>query len=208
MKKLTYISGLLVLLLGLTTCDHTPTFRRVFTLSAEEMLQKSLSNEGLMSSEQYEATFDSDEVTLVDLRSESDYIAGHLPKAINIKATHILDKEHYQFLKNDTKEIILYGYDAVQANSMWMFLTSLGFDNVKYLERGYDELVSNIDFPDLETARYDYAAIFQKAIDRHQKEMNAGNATPKPIAKKKPSAKKIVVPVPKKVQAEEDEEGC
>ncbi|NVO21172.1 MAG: rhodanese-like domain-containing protein [Bacteroidetes bacterium] len=77
---------------------------------------------------------------LVDVRSRDEFFKGHIQKAVSIPVRELLDNNSVLFFRKAAKEhsqIILYGNDQLQANSPWMLLKQLGFDNIKVLEGGY-----------------------------------------------------------------------
>ena len=181
-----------------------------FKMPAEEALQQAASGDYLLSPQAYAELVKTGGtgVTLVDLRSPALFDKAHLPDAINIPANQLLDDEQFGLLEN-SKTIVLFGEDVFQASGPWMLLMQLGLENVKILEVGYAGLDANAGAPPPETARYDFAAIFQTAIERHAKEVAEGSATPIVATRPAAAAKKAIVPVKKpKKKAADEEEGC
>ena len=73
---------------------------------------------------------------IIDVRSKSEYSKSHIENAINIPTEEILDNESISFLsdlKNTGKTAIIYGKNPDEANSAWMLLYQLGYDNAKIL---------------------------------------------------------------------------
>jgi rhodanese-related sulfurtransferase len=183
-----------------------------FQLTAEETLQKAAPLGYVISRAEFE-TWSQEEkgnLLLIDLRAPIEFDRGHLPNAVNIPAAHLLDDSSLKLLAQ-SPATVLYHESASGANGPWLMLAQLGFENIKILHGAYADTTA---LPAPETARYDYAAIFQTAIERHQKELEAGKlkAAPAQAAPAVPKAtpgKKAIVPEkkaePKKVQ---EEEGC
>ncbi len=205
MKNTFQLISIAVFGLLFTACGQQPS-SLAFKLSPEEALQKAMAGTHLLSPQAYaDLTKNAGgDVTIVDLRTAAEFAQGHFPDAVNIPVANLLDKDQLALLRN-SKNVVLYGETASQANGPWLLLTQLGLENVKMLDTGYSDLSADAAAPAPETARYDFAAIFQKAVERHRQELEAGK--PKPVAQ--PAPKKTIVPEqkPKKKVAEE-EEGC
>ncbi len=184
-----------------------------FELKPQQTLEKAAPLGYIISQAEFEKmrSESNENLLLIDLRQPIEYDRGHLPNAVNIPTAHLLDDSSINLLEK-SPSVVLYHESASGANGPWLLLTQLGFENVKILQSGYADTTA-LATPEM--ARYDYAAIFQKAIERHQKEIEAGTqkATPAQPAAAAPSAKtpakKTIVPEkkpePKKV---EEEEGC
>jgi rhodanese-related sulfurtransferase len=78
---------------------------------------------------------------LIDIRNHYKFARGHIASAQNISAVELLDKEHIKWLtelKDDKAVVVIYGEDHLQANAPWMVLQQLGFDNITFLNGGYN----------------------------------------------------------------------
>lgn len=149
-------------------------------------------------------------IILVDVRSQFDFVKGHLPEAKNIYKVNLMDDVNMDFfltLKETNKKAILYGSSASEANVPFMILKQMGIENISYLAVGYDDLKSenwneiaanSAKFND-ETAVVDFA----KFISDANKSSNKVNTT---VAKPTISKPKVIVK-PAKVEAATDE-GC
>ncbi len=106
----------------------------------------------------------------IDLRSAADYVNGHLPGAINIPISKVLDEEYQEILNQDKKINILYYSDQCGSCAPWMILMQIGYKNNKILQGGYDYVKKNIidNFSPMsgsysgEKAKYDYAKIMKE----------------------------------------------
>ena len=108
---------------------------------------------------------------LIDIRNNYDYARGHIASADNISAVELLSKDNIKWLKelNDSKTtVVIYGDNPLQANGPWMVLQQLGFDNVTFLNGGYNCYVEyknaeteNKSAPAFEAgkAKYNYAEV-------------------------------------------------
>jgi rhodanese-related sulfurtransferase len=207
MKNITCFFSLVLFALLFSNCSDSQVSN--FEMPVEEALQQAVSGELLLSPQGYADLVKSTggDVTLVDLRQPIKYDQGHLPDAINIPENHLLEEDQMELLES-SKAIVFYGEDAFQASGPCMLLSQMGLENVKMLEVGYADFNAEIDAPTPETARYDYAAVFQKAIERHAKEVAAGKAKPVVVTRPAAPQKKTIVPVKKAKKVVEEEEGC
>lgn len=206
MKKIVHFSLVTVLAMLLAGC--TKNQPSTFPVPLEDALQTMLDGKFLLSPEEFNSLTRSaaDGLLLVDLRSPALFDKGHLTDAINIPDNRILDDEQFAMLQGG-KQIVLYGDDVFQASGPCLLLSQLGLENVKMLGAGYADFVAGGTVATPETARYDYPVIFQKAIERHAKEVEAGKA--KPVVVTRPAEqKKVIVPQPKPKKQEAEEEGC
>ncbi len=108
---------------------------------------------------------------LIDIRNNYDYARGHIASANNISAVELLSKDNIKWLKKlkDNKTtVVIYGDSPLQANGPWMVFQQLGFDNVTFLQGGYDYYleyknakINNVTIPAFEAgkANYDYAEV-------------------------------------------------
>jgi len=114
-------------------------------------------------------------IELIDIRSQYDFIKGHLPNAKNIYKADILDEAHMEYFekfKNDNKTAIIYGKNAVEANIPFMILQQIGIENIKLLNGDYNFL-QDVDFNqiaqmgeldlDNEIAIMDFAKLIESA---------------------------------------------
>lgn len=181
-----------------------------FKISPEEAMLRAVAGNQYISMQAYRALARGGEgdVLLVDLRPAGEFEKGHLENAVNMPVPNLLDDEYFSALK-ESKHVVLYGEEMSQANGPWLLLTQLGLDHVKMLRSDYDGVVAGADTISPETARYDYAAIFQKAVERHKKEVEAGIAKPAVVTQPAAAPKKVIVPEKKpEKKVVEEEEGC
>lgn len=165
-----------------------------FKLTPEEVLQKATSDY-LLSAEIFSRFTDEQKKAfiLADLRPGAIAEQSPLADAVNIPLADLLDKTSLDLLRSKEK-VLLFGESVAQANSARFLLMQVGFENVKILSPAVN------DNPP-ETARYDYAAVFASAKEKHAKELEAG--------KPKPVIKKVITPQPKaKKKKVVEEEGC
>jgi rhodanese-related sulfurtransferase len=145
-----------------------------------------------------QTTLDSyNSVALVDLRAPFEFERGSLPNAINIYTPDLLDanqkKQLEDFAKNN-KTIILFGANPNQANGAWLFLTQIGYKNVKILSVSLSYDSQNkliINDCTLEKPAVDYAEFITKAKSENgipEKKL----ATPKKVIKLNKTKKKAV----------------
>jgi len=131
---------------------------------------------------------------IIDVRSKYEYSKSHIENAINILTEEILDNKSISFLsdlKNTGKTVILYGKNPDEANSAWMILYQLGYDNAKILNVATEHidnklLVKNYN---LEKPITNYMDIFKtitpEKIDKVKKTTSKPTKKVIPIKKKK-----------------------
>ncbi|NNK76960.1 MAG: rhodanese-like domain-containing protein [Maribacter sp.] len=139
---------------------------------------------------------------LIDVRSKYDYARSHIKNAINLPTAEILDNESitaFKDLKSEGKIAVLYGKNPNEANSAWMILYQLGFDNIKNLNVAAHHSENN-----LLVIKYDLEKPIPKYMDIF-----------KPIAPEKVAVIKKVTPKPpikvvpkKKKKKRKPEGGC
>lgn len=186
-----------------------------FQLSATDAVQAMLFSEEVVVPAEIMETVQAagDAAVLVDVRPPSEFVLGHLLNAINVPSQHVLEPEYRKLWKKEGITYYFYGADQLEANGPWMVLRQMGYTNIRILQGGlgYFADFSDSSFLKLEdeTARYNYAEVFSKAVEEANK-INA--AAPKPEAA--PAKPKEVVPQKRPklqqpaVQEAEEEEGC
>ena len=177
-----------------------------FELSTEEMLSVLTGEKYMVAPEEIRS--EGKKYRLVDIRSPADFAKGHLPNAVNIPPSDLLDQEFLKDLREANRIYLLYGGDQLEANGPWMVLRQLGIDNVKVLQGGYAYfdagragLAEDIGYR-AEEPRYNFIAVYEKAKKEHEAAIEAGKVKAPP-----PPPPKQIVPKKKKKVAEE-EEGC
>lgn len=82
-----------------------------------------------------------DGFVLIDVRNSYDYDNGHIENAINIHTPELLSDNStniFEEIKNNNDIAVLYGNNPTEANTAFMLLYQLGYDNIKIL------LVNNV----------------------------------------------------------------
>lgn len=111
---------------------------------------------------------DASKYVIIDIRSNYEYAKGHIEGSVNISAHDVFEKESASFLKelSDTgKTAILYGDHPDTANSAWMLLYQLGYENVKVLciETSFVDNEFQINSIDIEKPAVNYAQVMQSS---------------------------------------------
>jgi rhodanese-related sulfurtransferase len=81
---------------------------------------------------------------LLDLRTEPEYAAYHIPTAENVPLTGLAD---YPLLRNET--IVLYSEGGIHSAQAWMLLRARGYDAVYMVLGGLDSWKDEVLFPSL-----------------------------------------------------------
>ena len=101
---------------------------------------------------------------LIDVRSQDEYEAYHLPGAVNIPLADLLADEWKEYLNQDIRHNIFYSNSTVKANEAWMITLQLGYRNNYVLQGGLNYWVETImnpeapasTSPDEEIAKYNF----------------------------------------------------
>ncbi|MCB0497695.1 MAG: rhodanese-like domain-containing protein [Cyclobacteriaceae bacterium] len=160
------IAFIAVLVIGFLTVKKPVA---VYKLSPQQMNDDLIMVYQVTPEEASEMMGDSVKNVFVDIRSIYDYEKDHLYGAVNIPIPNLLDKEiqeQFDQWKKDSVTVVLYGNDQLQANSPWMLMYQLGYDNTRVLLGGikyYDDfmngrLAENETF-EMENPAYDFKKI-------------------------------------------------
>lgn len=181
---------ILVIVIGVLTFKK-PT--NVYKKTNDETLAALKSQDYLVTN----ADMDQANFVLIDIRDKFDYSKSHIDNAINIPTSDILNETSISILNElrDTgKTVVLYGRNPNDANSAWMLLYQLGYENIKMLNSS-TQLVDNqfqVRDYDLEKPIANYLDIFKNI--EPEKAAVVKKATPKPpkrvIAVKKKKKRK------------------
>ncbi|HHP7240707.1 MAG TPA: rhodanese-like domain-containing protein [Cyclobacteriaceae bacterium] len=71
---------------------------------------------------------------IIDLKEPQLFVSDHLPKAINIPFSLLLNN-NYQSVWQDEHAKVLYGVDEMKLHQSWMLLTQMGFENIYVLAK-------------------------------------------------------------------------
>lgn len=144
---ITIILFLLVIIFGWITMKQ-PRF--TYALTPQQTSDMVLTHQGCFQPYELEKIInkkDGDAV-LIDIRNSFDFARGHIPGAINITATNMLDEENIERLDNWKKngiKVVFYHDDQLQANGSWMFFRQIGYDNTYVLLGGYKYYTAHLD---------------------------------------------------------------
>ena len=180
---------LLIILIGFLTFK-TP--KHVFKKNTAITLEKIIKKDYIVTLNDLD-TMDPATYTIIDIRSNYEYTKGHMQDALNISSHDIFNAGSIEFLDNlkaNDESIILYGKDPDNANTGWMLLYQLGYDNVKILciETEYIDKTFRIKNTPLEKPYANYAQVMTSAKIRK----------PEITIKKKPKKKVVTVQKKKK----------
>ena len=123
---------LLVILIAILTFKKP---KHVFEKNSKTTLEKIVSNDYILSLKDFN-NMNTGSYALIDIRSNFEFAKGHFENASNISTNQLLDDSSINFLntlKDANKTIVLYGKNADEANSAWMLLYQLGYENTKIL---------------------------------------------------------------------------
>lgn len=103
-------------------------------------------------------------LVLIDVRSEDEYDKYHLPGALNIPLSSLLEDQWKDYIHQDLRYNVFYSNSTVNANQAWMLSRQLGYQNNYVLQGGLNYWVETImnpekpgsTSPDEEIARYNF----------------------------------------------------
>lgn len=115
-------------------------------LNESEVYQKTLNDRHRVSSEElaFDILHEVDDINIIDVRSKDAFNQFHLPGAINISYTDIINKQYEQLFDNDLGKNILVSNGGVQAEKAWQLVTRLGFENNYVLNGGLNKFIEDI----------------------------------------------------------------
>lgn len=103
-------------------------------------------------------------LVLIDVRNEDEFEKFHLPGAINIPLSSLLEEQWKDYIHQDLRYNVFYSNSTVNANQAWMLSRQLGYKNNYVLQGGLNYWVETImnpekpasTSPDEEIARYNF----------------------------------------------------
>jgi rhodanese-related sulfurtransferase len=170
---------ILVIVIGVLTF-RKPT--NVYRKSNVETLAKLKTEDYLV----VNADIDHSSSVLIDIRDKFDYSINHLENAVNIPTSDILNESSISLLdeiRDMGKTAVLYGKNPNEANSAFILLYQLGYENIKILN-STTQLVDNefqVKDYDLEKPIANYMDIFKKV--EPEEPIVVKKAAPKPPKK-------------------------
>lgn len=102
-----------------------------FEYTGHEMLEIVQSGDYMVSQDSLKSM---GQASLIDIRSQEEYIVNHLDGAINVPLPDILNETHSELFKNDNPKIIISD-DQTKAHETWMLLTQMGYSKIYVLDR-------------------------------------------------------------------------
>jgi rhodanese-related sulfurtransferase len=101
---------------------------------------------------------------IIDVRSQDEYEKFHLPGAMNIPLSSLLEDQWKDYLNQDTRLNVFYSNGTVNANQAWMLTRQLGYQNNYVLQGGLNYWAETImnpsapasTSPNEEIAKYDF----------------------------------------------------
>lgn len=137
---------------------------------------------------------------LIDVRSSDEFEKFHLPGAINVPISSILNDEWEAYLNQDVKMNVFYSNGNTTANEAWMITRQLGYLNNYVMMGGLNHWAETIMNPEKpastspndEFARYDFRKGASQALGGGSLETSSdsGAAAPPPV-QARPKKKKV-----------------
>ena len=180
---------LVVIIIGVLTFKK-PQF--VFHKNSATTLEKIVKQDYILTLNDLD-TLDSSKYAIIDIRSNYEYEKGHIEDAVNIYTHEVFNEGSIEFLNQlrvDGKTAILYAEHPDVANSAWMLLYQMGYENIKILciETDYINKTFHVKNSPLEKPYVNFAQV----MDSAKTDQSAS------IKKEKPKKKVITVQKKKK----------
>lgn len=137
---------------------------------------------------------------LIDIRNKFEFEKGHLEGAINIYTPELLSESNsdiFKELKENNKTAILYGNNPDEANTPFMLLYQLGYNNIKILniENSYSQNKLITNSITIEKSVVDINAFIKESQQNASKSLKPTPEVIKPPKKVIPLKKKKKMPV-------------
>lgn len=165
MKPRLYLA-LIVVPLGMIMAAIPQNTTHPYKLTPQELLETVNSGMQYFSPEEIAEMIINQDPTLllIDVRSEDEYEKFHLPGAINIPLSSLLEEQWKDYLHQDLRFNVFYSNSTVNADQAWMLTRQLGYENNYVLQGGLNYWVETImnpspplsTNPNEEIARYDF----------------------------------------------------
>jgi rhodanese-related sulfurtransferase len=137
---------------------------------------------------------------LIDLRSPEEYQEFHLPGAVNIPLSQILEPDFRGYIDQDLRLSVFYANGSVKANDAWIICKQLGYKNNYVLEGGLNywaETIMNPDRPS-DTQSNDEIALYNFRMGASgalgggaSSDVESTISAPLPVVAKRPAKKKV-----------------
>ena len=173
-----------------------------FRVSAEEMVTQLNGRSQYIGPDEIADMIVSGDPTLqlIDLRSAEEYQKFHLPGAINIPMSELINPEYRYYIDQDLKLNVFYSNGTVTSNEAWIVTRQLGYKNNYVLEGGLNywaETIMNPEkpastSPNEEIAKYDFRMGASAALGGGSLEVStpSTSSVDLPAIQKRPPKKK------------------
>ncbi len=84
---------------------------------------------------------------LIDVRDSLEYVKFHLPNAVHIPLTHILDEQNLDLISENDQKHVFYSNGTIRANQAWVLTRRLGYQNTYVMKGGLNRWVETIMVP-------------------------------------------------------------
>ncbi len=165
MKPRVYLA-LIIIPLGLILAAVPANTTHPYKLSPKDLLEHVNSGMQYFSPDEVAHMIVSEDpsLVLIDVRAETEYEKFHLPGAINIPLSSLLEEQWKDYINQDLRYNVFYSNSTVNANQAWMLTRQLGYENNFVLQGGLNywaETIMNPEkpgstSPNEEIAKYDF----------------------------------------------------
>lgn len=195
--------ALFIIPLGLIIAAVPENKTKPYKLSASQLLEEVKENRQFVSTDQIADMLVQQDpsLQLIDVRNSDEYEKYHLPGAINIPISSLLNEDWEPYLNQGVKMNVFYSNGNTVANEAWMITRQLGYINNYVMMGGMNYWAETIMSPEApaqispndEFARYDFRKGAGKALgggDLQESEESASAPPPPPI-QPRPKKKRV-----------------
>lgn len=183
---------ILIILIGFLTYKRP---KYIYALTPQQAVENIVTNNFIISL----SDLPSENLAIIDIRSQFEFQKGHLENAINIQAAEILNNKNksiFDKLKSENTTVVLYGANPNEALAPYMVLQQLGYTNLKIaainLSYAQNKLVTKNVV--LEKSEADVNAFIAASLKNAMIKVKPKAQTPPPPKKVIPIKKKKKMP--------------
>ena len=120
---------ILIIIIGLLAYERP---KHIYAENKESTLNKLLTKDYFINLDEINGT----DIVLIDIRNQYEFEKGHLEGAVNMYTPEFLNENNskvFEELSENGKVAVLYGNNSNEANTPFMLLYQLGYNNIKIL---------------------------------------------------------------------------
>ena len=131
-----------------------PDWKTKITDNAATMAQTEKEDINYMTADElaFRLIKETNDFQVIDLRGEEEYKKSNIPSSINIPSNSLMDKQWYDYIRKNNKELIFYSDNSEDAEKAYFIAKEFGHDYNAVLEKGYEHFVNTFANPTADTS--------------------------------------------------------